>query len=103
MKKADERVEHLFESVNSYRGKWGVLGGAMLLSIVIQMGGIFANVLLGHAIGLETRNGWLDYLVIVPAISLISMNPLSVNGPDGASIPIWSCLLGRHRRFGPST
>lgn len=80
MKRADEKVENLFESVNSYRGEWGVLNVAMALSIIIQLGGIFANVLLGHAIGLETRNGWLDYLVIVPAVSLISMNPLSVNG-----------------------
>lgn len=80
MKRADEKVEHLFESVNAYRGEWGVLSFAMVLSVAIQMGGIFANVLLGLAIGLETHNGWLDYLVIVPAISLISMNPLSVNG-----------------------
>jgi len=80
MKRADEKVEHLFESVNSYRGKWGVLTIAMALSIVIQLGGIFANVLLGSAIGLDTTHGWLDFLVFIPAISLISMNPLSVNG-----------------------
>lgn len=81
MKKADERVEHLFESVNSYRGKWGVLSVAMVLSIIIQLGGIFANVLLGNAIPtLDTTHGWLDFLVFIPAISLISMNPLSVNG-----------------------
>ena len=80
MKRADEKVENLFESVNSYRGEWGVLNVAMALSIIIQLGGIFANVMIGQAIGLETRNGWLDYLVIVPAVSLISMNPLSVNG-----------------------
>ena len=80
MKKADERVEHLFESVNSYRGEWGVLSVAMVLSIIIQLGGIFANVVLGYAIGLETTHGWLDFLVFIPAISLISMNPLSVNG-----------------------
>ncbi len=77
MKSADEKVESLYESVNSYRGEWGVLGIAMVLSIIIQLGGIFANVLLGYAIGLE---GWLNFLVFIPAISLISMNPLSVNG-----------------------
>ncbi|HJQ70458.1 MAG TPA: lysylphosphatidylglycerol synthase transmembrane domain-containing protein [Blastocatellia bacterium] len=80
MKKADEKVEHLFESVNSYRGEWGVLSIAMVLSIIIQLGGIFANVVLGYAIGLETTHGWLDFLVFIPAISLISMNPLSMNG-----------------------
>jgi uncharacterized protein (TIRG00374 family) len=80
MKRADERVEHLFESVNSYRGQWSLLSAAMGLSILIQVGGVFSNVLLADSIGLRTHNGWVDFLVFIPAISLISMNPLSVAG-----------------------
>jgi uncharacterized protein (TIRG00374 family) len=80
MKRADERVEHLFESVNSYRSQWGLLSAAMGLSILIQVGGVFSNILLAESIGIRTHNGWIDFLVFIPAISLISMNPLSVAG-----------------------
>jgi uncharacterized protein (TIRG00374 family) len=80
LKRADERVQKLFDSVNSYRGRWGLLGGAMGLSVVIQLGGIVANVMLAASIGIVTTNGWLDFLVLIPAVSLISMAPLSVNG-----------------------
>lgn len=80
MKRVDERVEHMYESFNSYRREWGLLGMGLVLSLIIQVGGVFANILLAYAIGLETRNGWIDFLVFIPAISLISMNPLSVAG-----------------------
>jgi hypothetical protein len=36
--------------------------------------------LAANAIGLQTQHGWIDYMVLVPAIGLISMIPLSVNG-----------------------
>lgn len=80
MKRADEKVEHLFASVNSYRGKWALLAGTMIISIVIQLGGVFINVLVARSININTQNGWIDFLVFIPAISLISMVPLSVNG-----------------------
>lgn len=80
LNRADERVEHLFESVNAYRGRWGLISGAMFVSIVIQIGGVLINVLVARSIGIVTTNGWVDFLVFIPAISLISMVPLSVNG-----------------------
>lgn len=80
MKSVDEKVEKLFKSVNAYRGQYGVISGAVILSLIIQMGGIFANVLVARSIGITTANGWVDFLVFIPAISLISMNPLSVAG-----------------------
>lgn len=80
MKRADERVQRLFDSVNSYRGHWRLLSGTLLLSVVIQVGGIFTNVMLGTSLGIVTYHGWVDFLVLIPAISLISMVPLSLNG-----------------------
>ena len=80
MKSVDEKVEKLVKSVNAYRGRYGVIGGAIALSLIIQFGGIYANALVARAIGMQTANGWVDFLVFIPAISLISMNPLSVAG-----------------------
>ncbi len=80
MKSVDEKVESLFNSVNAYRGKSRLMTSAFAISCVIQIGGIGANILVAEAIGLKTANGWLDFLVFIPAISLISMNPLSVAG-----------------------
>lgn len=80
MKKADERVESLFESVNSYRGKWRLAAVTLLISFGVQIGCAIANMLAAGAIGLKTQHGWIDYMVFIPAIGLIGMIPLSVNG-----------------------
>jgi uncharacterized protein (TIRG00374 family) len=80
MKSVDEKIENLFSSVNSYRGQGKLINQALLLSFIIQVGGVFSNVLIAKAIDLDTANGWIDYFVFIPAISLISMNPLSVAG-----------------------
>ncbi|MBI3651243.1 MAG: flippase-like domain-containing protein [Acidobacteria bacterium] len=80
MKQVDHKVESLFKAVNSYRGHSQLLSVAMLLSFIIQLGGIASNVLLAKAIDFDTLHGWIDFLVFIPAISLISMNPLSVAG-----------------------
>ena len=80
MRKADEKVESLFESVNSYRGKWGLAAVALLISLGVQVGCAVVNMLAAGAIGLHTQHGWIDYMVFIPAIGLIGMIPLSVNG-----------------------
>lgn len=80
MKSADVKVERLFDSVNSYRGKWGLCGNTLIISLGVQIGCAFVNILAAAAIGLQTNHGWLDYLVFIPAIGLIGMIPLSVNG-----------------------
>jgi uncharacterized protein (TIRG00374 family) len=80
MKKVDEKVERLFESVNSYRGAWRVLLLSLVVSILIQLGGVLVNLLNGWAIGLQTRGGATDYMVFIPAIMLIIMIPLSIGG-----------------------
>jgi uncharacterized protein (TIRG00374 family) len=79
-KRADEKVQRIFDSVNCYRGRWGLLIVTILLSIGVQVGCVFVNTLSAQAIGLKTQHGWIDFLVFVPAIGLISMVPLSVNG-----------------------
>ena len=80
MKSVDEKVERLFESVNSYRGAWRVLLLSLVVSILIQLGGVLVNLLNGWAIGLQTRGGATDYMVFIPAIMLIIMIPLSIGG-----------------------
>ena len=80
MKKADEKVERLFESVNSYRGEWGLGATTLIISLGVQVGCSIVNMLAANSIGLETQHGWVDYMVLIPAIGLISMIPLSVNG-----------------------
>ena len=80
MKRADEKVERLFESVNSYRGQWGLCAVTLIISLGVQVGCAVVNMLAASAIGLHTQHGWIDYLVFIPAIGLIGMIPLSVNG-----------------------
>jgi uncharacterized protein (TIRG00374 family) len=80
MKKVDEKIERLFDSVNAYRGQWGLVTVAMIMSLGVQVGCAFVNMLAANAIGLETYHGWIDYLVFIPTIGLISMIPVSVGG-----------------------
>ena len=80
MKRADEKVERLFDSVNSYRGKWGLMGVTVGISLAVQIGCAIVNMLAAASIGLHTQHGWLDFMVFIPAIGLIGMIPLSVNG-----------------------
>lgn len=80
LKRSDEKVEKLFSSFNSYRGHAGVIAVATALSVIIQIGGIVVNMAAGAGIGLHTDRGFVDYLVFIPAISLISMIPVSING-----------------------
>jgi len=80
MKRADEKVERLFESVNSYRGHWRLIAVTLIISLGVQIGCAFVNMLAASAIGLQTQHGWVDYMVLIPAIGLIGMIPLSVNG-----------------------
>lgn len=79
MKKVDEKIERLFDSVNAYRGKWGLIATAMIISLGVQVGCAFVNMLAGKAIGFD-KAGWTDYLVFIPTIGLISMIPISVGG-----------------------
>src|SRR6266404_5925670 len=80
MKSVDEKVERLYESVNSYRGQWGLATVTLIISLGVQFGCAFVNILAASAIGLHTQHGWIDYMVFIPAIGLIGMIPLSVNG-----------------------
>lgn len=80
MKRVDDKIERLFESVNCYRGQWSLLTTALLMSVGVQIGCAVVNLLAAYAIGMHTRNGWWDYLVFIPTIGLIGMAPLTVNG-----------------------
>lgn len=80
MKRADEKVERLFDSVNAYRGKWGLMAVTVGISLAVQIGCAIVNMLAAASIGLHTQHGWIDFMVFIPAIGLIGMIPLSVNG-----------------------
>ena len=80
MKRADEKVERLYESFNAYRGKWTLIIVTLVASLAIQVGCALVNMLAANAIGMRTQHGWIDYMVFIPAIGLIGMIPLSVNG-----------------------
>src|SRR5215216_2918279 len=80
LKEADLKIQRLFDSVNAYRGKWGLITIAMLMSVGVQVGCAFVNLLAANAIGMHTRHGGIDYLVLIPTIGLIGMVPISMNG-----------------------
>jgi uncharacterized protein (TIRG00374 family) len=97
LKRSDEKVERLFASFNSYRGSASVIAVAILLSVVIQIGGVVVNMAAGAGVDLHTDRGFIDYLVFIPAISLISMIPLSINGMgwrEGAYIVLFTSAGG---------
>jgi uncharacterized protein (TIRG00374 family) len=79
MKKVDEKVERMFDSVNAYRGEWGLITAGMIMSLGVQVGCAFVNMLAAKAIGFD-KAGFTDYLVFIPTIGLISMIPISVGG-----------------------
>src|ERR1044072_6868040 len=80
LKEADLKIQRLFDSFNCYKGRWGLITIAMLMSVGVQVGCAFVNMLAANAIGMHTRNGWFDFLVLIPTIGLIGMIPLSMNG-----------------------
>jgi glycosyltransferase 2 family protein len=80
LKEADLKIQRLFDSVNAYRGRWGLIAITMLMSVGVQVGCAFVNMLAANAIGMHTRHGWIDYLVLIPTIGLIGMVPISMNG-----------------------
>jgi len=95
MKRVDEKIERMFESVNCYRGRWGLLLGTLLMSIGVQVGCALVNLVCARAIGLQRHNDWLDFLVFIPTIGLIGMIPLSVGGTgwrEGAYILLFQSV-----------
>ena len=95
MTKVDEKIERLFDSVNSYRGRWGLLAGTTMMSVGVQIGCALVNLVSARAIGLQTTHGWIDYLVFIPTIGLIGMIPVSVGGAgwrEGAYILLFQTV-----------
>jgi glycosyltransferase 2 family protein len=80
MKRADVRVENLFESFNCYRGEWRIATQALVISLLVQVGCAAVTALSASALSLQTKNGWVDYLVFIPTIGLITLLPVSLNG-----------------------
>jgi len=94
MKKVDDRIERLFEAVNVYRRRWGLILATMLMSLGVQVGCAVVNWLAAKAIGM-TQAGIADYMVFIPAIGLISMIPISIGGTgvrEAAYILMFSSL-----------
>jgi glycosyltransferase 2 family protein len=79
MNKVDDKIERLFNSVNVYRNRWGLIAATMIMSLGVQVGCAVLNMLAARAIGMD-KAGLADYLVFIPAIGLISMMPISIGG-----------------------
>src|SRR5947209_7363375 len=96
MKKVDDKIERLFNSVNVYRNRWGLIVATMAISLGVQVGCALVNLLAAKAIHLD-QPGWSDYLVFIPAIGLISMIPISMGGTgirEGAYLLMFSAIPG---------
>ncbi len=66
------------EAVSSFRGKRGALGGALALSLLLQVNVVIAYYLLAQSLGLPVP--FLNYFLIIPAALLVLMAPVSING-----------------------
>lgn len=96
MKKVDDKIERLFNSINVYRNRRGLIVATLLMSLGVQVGCALVNMLAAKAIRLD-QPGWADYLVFIPAIGLISMIPISVGGTgvrEGAYLLMFSAIPG---------
>jgi len=71
-------VESLVAMVRRYGSHRGVIGLALALSVVVQLGSVLQFGLLARSMGLEIP--WLYLGVVVPLVSLLTLLPISING-----------------------
>lgn len=76
-----------------YRGRWGVLGKAMLISLVMIANVVLMHWLIGRALGLELS--LLTYFFVIPVATIVMLIPISING-IGLREAIFAMLLGAY-------
>lgn len=68
----------VYEGIHSYRSHRGTLGVVMLLTIVVQLGGILSIYAAGRAVGIHVSI--LAYIVFGPLLFLVTLLPFTING-----------------------
>ncbi|MEL6497883.1 MAG: lysylphosphatidylglycerol synthase transmembrane domain-containing protein [Planctomycetota bacterium] len=77
----------------SYRGRWGVLGRATLISLVMIANVVLMHWLIGRALGLDLS--LTVYLFVIPVATIVMLVPISING-IGLREAIFALLLGAY-------
>ena len=76
-----------------YRGRWGVLARAIMISLVMIVNVVLMHWLIGRALGLDLSI--LVYLFVIPVATIVMLVPISING-IGLREAIFALLLGAY-------
>ncbi len=76
-----------------YRGRWGVLARALLISFGMMANVVLMHWLIGRALSLDLS--LLVYLFVVPVATIVMLVPISING-IGLREAIFALLLGAY-------
>ena len=68
----------IYESIHSYRNHRRTLGIVVLVTVVVQIGGVLSIYAAGRAVGIDVS--LLAYLVLGPLLSLVTLVPFTING-----------------------
>lgn len=85
--RVEEGVRSFYHAIGRYRSRRGVLAQVFGVSLVIQVIVIWANFLVGRALGLSTP--FIVFLSLIPLATIVAMVPISIGGlgvRDGAMV-----------------
>jgi uncharacterized membrane protein YbhN (UPF0104 family) len=71
-------LSEFYDYFHSYRNKKGIIGKALLISVLVQLSGIFAVYIL--AIGIREYIPFIACLVFLPLIIMFTALPISISG-----------------------
>lgn len=71
-------LSEFYDYFHSYRNNKGIIGKALLLSVFVQLSGIFAVYIL--ALGVGEHIPFLAFLVFLPLIVMFTALPISISG-----------------------
>jgi hypothetical protein len=91
--RASERAASIGAALSCFRGKYGALWPALLLSLVLQANVVLFYLVVGRAVGLPVPAS--AYFLIVPIATVVMMAPVSING-IGVRESIFVLLLGAY-------
>ncbi len=75
------RLQRLTGQVQEYRARQGVLGGAFLVSLVVQAGRVVAHFCVGLAMGWSlTPTDFMKFFLVIPILGLLISLPISFGG-----------------------
>jgi uncharacterized protein (TIRG00374 family) len=71
-------LSEFYDYFHSYRNKKGIIGKALLISVLVQLSGIFAVYIL--AVGIGEHIPFIACLVFLPLIIMFTALPISISG-----------------------